>query len=109
MRYVVSLGLQGPTYSKATDEPLTKGRWYMDLDGRKMTWRKPDSPLPHTKAKCGAGDVPVLSIPENATTVEIILNNLSPTAHNIHMHGMLFQVINVADFSGATSTRLLVS
>ena len=98
VRYVVSLGLQGPTYSKPTDEPLSRGRWFMDIDGRKQTWNKPESPLLHTKGKCGAGNVPVLDIPENATTVEIVLNNLSPTAHNIHMHGMLFQVINVANF-----------
>merc|ERR1712100_452785 len=40
----------------------------------------------------------ILDIPETAETVEIILNNLSPTAHNIHLHGMLFNVINMANF-----------
>lgn len=98
VRYVVSLGLNGPTYSAPTDEPLTRGRWYMDIEGRRMTWKKPETPLLKTKGQCGAGGVPVLNIPENATNVEIILNNLSPTAHNIHMHGMLFQVINIANF-----------
>eukprot|EP00948_MAST-09A_sp_MAST-9A-sp1_P003468 g3468.t1 len=99
VRYVVSLGLKGPLYSKPTDDPLTKGRWYMDIDGRRYSWTKPTTPALHTKNKCGAAGVPILDIPETAKTVEIVLNNLSPTAHNIHMHGMLFQVINVANFS----------
>lgn len=98
IRYVIDLGIEGPLYSKPTDEPLKHGRWYMDIDGRRWTWRKPDTPALHTKGLCGSGHVPILNVPENATTVEIVLNNLSPAAHNIHMHGMLFQVINNADF-----------
>merc|ERR1711871_1808332 len=98
-RYTVSLGLQGPTFKNPTDEPLTRGRWYMDIDGRRETWHKAATPVLHTKNKCGAGKTPVLDIPENATHIEIVLNNLSPTAHNIHMHGMLFQVINIANFT----------
>merc|ERR1712054_389432 len=97
-RFVVTLGLQGPTYKNPTDEPLTQGRWYMDIDNRRWTWRQPETPLLHTKGKCGASHVPVLDIPENATNIEIIINNFSPTAHNIHMHGMRFQVINFANF-----------
>jgi len=97
-RFVVTLGLNGPTYSQPTDAPLTKGRWYMDIDGRRHSWQRPATPLLHTKGECGTNNAPVINIPENATNIEIIINNLSPTAHNIHMHGMLFQVINVADF-----------
>jgi len=97
-RYVVTLGLQGPVYTDASDEPLTRGRWYMDLDNRRWTWQQPKTPLLHTKGKCGASNVPLLNIPENATNIEIIINNLSPTAHNIHMHGMRFQVTNFANF-----------
>eukprot|EP00466_Bigelowiella_natans_P018286 jgi/Bigna1/78085/fgenesh1_pg.52_\ len=102
VRFVVTLGLLGPLYKKAEDRPLTKSCWYMDIDGRRWSWSKPPSPLLHTKGgtTCEAAreGIPVLDIPENATTVEIVLNNLSPTAHNIHMHGMRFQVINVANF-----------
>jgi len=102
VRFVVTLGLLGPLYKDPEDRPLTKGRWYMDIDGRRWAWSKPSTPLLHTKGghTCeeGRAGIPVLDIPENATTVEIIINNLSPTAHNIHMHGMRFQVINVADF-----------
>merc|ERR1719163_933231 len=97
-RYMVTIGLSGPTYKNASDEPLSKGRWYMDLDNRRETWKKPLTPLLHTKGTCGAEGVPFITVPEGAKNVEVILNNVSPAAHNIHMHGMLFQVINVADF-----------
>ena len=96
--FTVDLGLSGPLYSRPTDAPLTRGRWYMDIDGRRESWRKPLTPALHTKNKCGTNGSPILDIPENATTVEIVLNNLSPTAHNIHLHGMLFQVVNMANF-----------
>lgn len=97
-QYTISLGLQGELYKKPTDEPLTKGRWYMDVDGRRETWKKPTTPALHTKNKCGSSGSPILDIPENASSIEIVLNNLSPTAHNIHLHGLLFQVINVANY-----------
>jgi len=98
-RFTISLGLNGPLYNDPTDDPLTKGRWYMDIDGRRESWKKPMSPTLHTKNKCGGVGVPIIDVPEDASTVEIVLNNLSPTAHNIHLHGMLFQVINMANFS----------
>lgn len=103
--YTVTLGLNGPLYSDATDLPLTKGKWYMDIDGRRESWNKPSTPLLHTKGACGAASTPVLDIPEDATDVEIILNNLSPTAHNIHMHGMKFAVTNIADFEWCNINR----
>jgi len=98
-RFTVDLGLASPLYEKPTDHPLTKSRWYMDIDGRRQTWRKPDTPALHTKNKCGTNDSPILDIPENASSVEFIVNNLGPTAHTIHLHGMKFQVINVANYS----------
>jgi FtsP/CotA-like multicopper oxidase with cupredoxin domain len=98
-RFTIALGLKGPTYKNPTDEPLRHGRWYMDIDGRRETWKKPVTPALHTKNTCGNSGSPVLDIPENASTVEIVLNNLSPTAHNIHLHGLLFQVINIANYS----------
>eukprot|EP00939_MAST-03C_sp_MAST-3C-sp1_P001867 g1867.t1 len=101
----VSLGLNGPLYKNPTDLPLTRGRWYMDIDGRRESWRKPDTPLLHTKNTCGNTNVPVLDIPEDAEDVEIILNNLSPTAHNIHLHGLKFAVTNVADFEWCNVNR----
>merc|ERR1711865_994524 len=66
---------------------------------------RPLTPALHTKNKCGTNGAPILNIPENATTIEIVLNNLSPTAHNIHMHGMLFQVVNMANFEWCNINR----
>ena len=104
-RFVMNLGLKGPIYESPTDEPLRNGRWYMDINGRKETWKKPLTPALHTKNKCGVSGVPILDIPENASSVEIILNNLSPTAHAIHLHGLLFQVINIANYSWCNVNR----
>jgi len=103
--FTVSLGLNGPLYDQPTDQPMRHGRWYMDVDGRRKSWEKPLTPLLHTKNKCGTNGAPVLDIPEDAQTVEIVLNNLSPTAHNIHMHGMLFQVVNIANFEWCNVNR----
>eukprot|EP01063_Lacrimia_lanifica_P020311 TRINITY_DN27644_c0_g1_i1.p1 TRINITY_DN27644_c0_g1~~TRINITY_DN27644_c0_g1_i1.p1 ORF type:complete len:632 (+),score=246.35 TRINITY_DN27644_c0_g1_i1:54-1949(+) len=101
VRYTINMGLLGPVYGAATDRPLEKGRWYMDLDEMSppRSWELPTTPLYHTKGQCGVGDIPVINVPENATTVEVVLQNLSPNAHMIHMHGMPFKVINYADFS----------
>ena len=60
-RFVVTLGVKGPLYSKATDEPLTKGRWYMDIDGRRHSWKRPLTPLLHTKGTCGK--YPLVTMP----------------------------------------------
>lgn len=99
VRYVINMGLKGPTYSDPTDEPLTQGRWYMDLDGRTpRPWAHPQTPLLHTKGTCGAGDIPIINVPEEAVTVEVVLNNLSPTAHVLHMHGNYFKVINYENY-----------
>jgi len=62
------------------------------------SWKKPETPLLHTKGECGAQGVPFITVKENQT-VEVVINNLSPTAHVLHMHGMRFQVINYAPFS----------
>ena len=90
VRYTINLGLLGPTYSRATDRPLVKGRWYMDLDGQDppRSWELPTTPLYHSKGRCGVGDIPLINVPEEVTTVEVVVQNLSPTAHTLHMHGM---------------------
>ena len=63
--------------------------------------------------QCGAENTNVINIPESARTVEIVLNNLSPTAHVVHLHGSKFKVINYADFPWCAlhkvNIRLLVS
>lgn len=62
------------------------------------SWKKPATPLLHTQGECGAEGVPFITI-EKEQVVEVRLNNLSPTAHVLHMHGMRFQVINYAPYS----------
>merc|ERR1719498_2874 len=99
VRYVINMGLKGPVYKKADTKPLTKGRWYMDVDSEHpRPYNEPSTPLLHTKGQCGAENTNVLNIPENATNVELVINNLSPTAHVIHLHGNKFKVINYANF-----------
>ena len=43
--------------------------------------------------------IPIIHVPETARVVELVVQNLSPTAHVLHMHGMPFKVINVANFT----------
>jgi L-ascorbate oxidase len=108
VRYVVNMGLIGPTYKNPTDAPLTKGRWYMDFAEHKppRSFKTPTTPLLHTKGQCGVEDVPIMNVPEDAVTVEVVLQNLSPTAHVIHMHGMPFKVINVASYDWCTVDKV---
>ncbi len=102
----------GGRYTKPTDHPLTKSRWYLDVNGRRMTWSRPLTPALHTKNKCGTEDSPILDIPESANVVEFVLNNLSPTAHTIHLHGLLFQVrvvvVNGFCYSARVRARVCV-
>jgi hypothetical protein len=62
----------------------------MDIDGRRHSWEKPLTPALHTKNKCGTNGAPILDIPENATTIEIVLNNLSPTGNYLSLLVILF-------------------
>merc|ERR1712046_62639 len=96
--YVMNVGISGsPEYIESTQVYQTSDRLYMFTD--EQPWVRPSSPLLHTKAQCGASETPVIHINESVKTVELIINNLSPTAHVLHLHGMRFRVINYADFS----------
>lgn len=95
--YVLDVGVKGPEFSPGQSPYATTDRMYMFTEIK--TWKKPATPLLHTKGKCGAEGVPFITIPDNATTVELIINNLSPTAHVLHMHGMRFTVVNYAPYS----------
>eukprot|EP01065_Artemidia_motanka_P035702 TRINITY_DN43592_c0_g1_i1.p1 TRINITY_DN43592_c0_g1~~TRINITY_DN43592_c0_g1_i1.p1 ORF type:complete len:853 (+),score=299.24 TRINITY_DN43592_c0_g1_i1:76-2634(+) len=102
-RFVVNLGDLAPEYDTGM-RPLFGNRWYVDLPDRRWTWEKPLSPLLHTKGKCGADKVPVINVPEKTAdgkpvrTVELVMNDVSPSAHVMHIHGMPWKVINYADF-----------
>mmetsp|Transcript_65652 Transcript_65652/g.182670 ORF Transcript_65652/g.182670 Transcript_65652/m.182670 type:complete len:972 (+) Transcript_65652:67-2982(+) len=95
--YVFDVGIAHPSFKPGESPYASTDRMYMFTEIK--PWKKPLTPLLHTKGECGADDVPFITVPENATTVEVIINNLSPTAHVLHMHGMRFSVINYAPFS----------
>jgi hypothetical protein len=77
VRYVINLGLKGPVYSDPTDRPMSKGHYYMDLDGphggKMRPWHPPSSPLYMSKGKCGVEDIPIFEVPEEAVTVIIFV------------------------------------
>jgi len=100
------MGLKGPVFTKADTDPLTMGRWYMSpADAKPHPYNEPTTPFLHTKGQCGAENSNVINIPENVTTVELIINNLSPTAHVLHLHGQKFKVINFANFHWCNVNR----
>jgi len=93
--YTLDVGVLGPNYTPGTPYGQAD-QMYMFTSHQ--TWKKPSTPLLHTKGTCGAQGVPFITVKKNQT-VELIINNLSPTAHVLHMHGMRFQVINYAPYS----------
>lgn len=103
IRYYISMGVKGLFYKYPTDIPLTKGKWYIDMDDKRRSWKKPDIPILFQNYTDNSR--PIVYIPSNVTTVEIVLNNLGPTAHNIHLHGMKFSVINIADYKWCNINR----
>lgn len=114
VQFTINMGLRGPTYKTPEDTPMTKGRWYMDFaENRNASnpprpWSNPKVPLYKSKGMYGLNDIPIINVPETPgrpTEVEIVLNNLSPAAHMIHLHGMRFRVINFADFDWCNINR----
>ena len=96
--FVVNMGVLGPSKIEPTTAPYSRARWYMDDYATRRTWRRPTTPLLHTKGECGTSGAPVLTPKNTSRVIEVVINNLSPTAHVLHMHGMYFDVINYADF-----------
>eukprot|EP00928_Gymnodinium_smaydae_P023466 TRINITY_DN1935_c0_g1_i4.p1 TRINITY_DN1935_c0_g1~~TRINITY_DN1935_c0_g1_i4.p1 ORF type:complete len:689 (-),score=104.98 TRINITY_DN1935_c0_g1_i4:318-2384(-) len=105
MVITMSSGLKNPSEYDTSSLPSSKGRWYIDVDDRRQPWTRPKSPLLHTKAGCGAEDVPVINISSKVRHVEIVMNNLSPTQHTMHMHGQTFRVVGMADFKWCTVNK----
>jgi FtsP/CotA-like multicopper oxidase with cupredoxin domain len=95
--YVLDVGITAPSFKPGVTPYSMSDPMYMFTE--KKHWSKPASPLLHTKGQCGAENTPFINVPENVSTVEVIINNLSPTAHVLHMHGMRFEVVNYAPFS----------
>lgn len=96
--------------AQVTAAPLSTGRWYLDDANRRnetnppRSWVPPVTPLYMTKGACGAAHTPVVNVPESARVVEVVLQNLSPTAHVFHLHGMPFKVGNCTGATPAPET-----
>merc|ERR1719277_2533692 len=95
--YTLDVGVAHPSYKPGETPYASSDRMYMFTQIK--PWVKPETPLLHTKGQCGADSTPYITVPENVSTVEVVINNLSPTAHVLHMHGMRFSVINYAPYS----------
>jgi len=95
--YVLDVGVAGPSFDNASMPYATTDRMFMFTEVR--PWRKPSTPLLHTKGLCGADGVPFITVDKEGAVVELVINNLSPTAHVLHMHGMRFSVVNYAGYS----------
>jgi len=94
--YTMDVGVKHPSFKAGVTPYATSDMMYMFTN--KTSWKKPETPLLHTKGQCGAEGTPYITVPEGVKTVEVVINNLSPTAHVLHMHGMNFKVINYASF-----------
>lgn len=95
VRYVLDVGVKGPSFGVNSPYATTD---LMYMFTNMTSWKKPQTPLLHTKGECGAEGVPFITV-EKETVVELVINNLTPTAHVLHMHGMRFSVIGYADYS----------
>jgi FtsP/CotA-like multicopper oxidase with cupredoxin domain len=76
-------------------------RWYIDEKGRTpRTFRLPEVPLLQSKGQCGLNpeDTPIINIPEGITDVEVIVNNLTPFSHALHIHGMSVKIVNIGHY-----------
>merc|ERR1712178_606283 len=93
------MGVTGPKYADASQPYQTSYPMYLFKEGEPESWSRTKSPLVQTLGECGANDAPVIEVPEGATSVELVLNNVAPTAHVLHMHGMRFKVVNFGDIS----------
>lgn len=94
--YVIQMGTTGPDYIAGVTPYGTTDKMYMFTN--RTSWKKPQTPLLHTKGQCGADTTPFITLKQHQT-VEIIINNLSPTNHVLHLHGMRFTMINAASYA----------
>jgi iron transport multicopper oxidase len=60
-------------------------------------WKRPGTPLLMTKGLGCAEGVPIVHVPENATDIEVTIQNMFDETHVVHLHGMRFQVIAMTD------------
>jgi FtsP/CotA-like multicopper oxidase with cupredoxin domain len=80
-------------YTMLLSYDQAKAKFYM-MDGEsRQPWVQPTSPLLHTKGECGADQTPLVTIPPGAKIVDVVINNLTPSGHVLHLHGTQFRVI----------------
>mmetsp|Transcript_39996 Transcript_39996/g.84538 ORF Transcript_39996/g.84538 Transcript_39996/m.84538 type:complete len:1210 (+) Transcript_39996:40-3669(+) len=68
---------------------------FMFLHTSPMPWTAPSTPLLMTGASQCADNVPVVRIPEAASTVVLIVTNKLNATESIHLHGLRFQVVRM--------------
>jgi len=71
---------------------MTDGRMFLHTS--EMPWTVPATPLLMTKGLECTESAPIVSIPESASDVQLVINNAMPDAHVIHLHGSRFQVMS---------------
>jgi len=68
------------------------GKMYLDTERR--SWSNPASPLLMTKGLECAEGLPIVQVPENASDVELIIENELDVLHVVHLHGSRVQLIS---------------
>merc|ERR1712070_1053860 len=83
----------------------------MFLHTSEVPWTVPSTPLLMTKGLECTESAPVINVPESASDVQLMVSNVMPDAHVIHLHGSRFQVMSssngVDESSFASSAPLL--
>jgi len=77
---------------------LENGRMFLHTSPQ--PWKLPSSPLLMTKGLACADDVPLITIDENATDVELLVHNELADVHVVHLHGLRFHVVSQTQCDG---------
>jgi FtsP/CotA-like multicopper oxidase with cupredoxin domain len=93
------MGVMEPEYTDPMQAYQTTYPMYLSPEDDLRPWKHPKTPVLHTLGECGTNNAPVIEVPEGASTIELVLNNVAPTAHVLHMHGMKFKVLNFGNIS----------
>lgn len=104
-RVHLEFGKLADPYVSADQPLLTAHRWY--LSETKTTWHYPANggiPLMQDPSCYDPEKTPVMEIPDDVEEVEILVDNLTPMSHNLHIHGMRAKVINVGKYDFAYRT-----
>lgn len=70
---------------------------HMFLHTSDVPWSMPISPLLATKGQACAENIPLINIPEDASDVELTIENNLDSIQAVHVHGMRFQVVSMLE------------